>query len=36
MFFKERWISSVKKINQMYTKVHETKTNELLLKNKQK
>jgi len=36
MFFKERWKASVRKFNQMYTKFHETKTNEHLLNNKQK
>ncbi|CAI6353326.1 unnamed protein product [Macrosiphum euphorbiae] len=35
MFFKERWIASVRKINQMYTKFHGTKTDDLLLNNKQ-
>ncbi|XP_022181318.1 uncharacterized protein PFB0765w-like isoform X3 [Myzus persicae] len=34
-FFKERWIASVRKINQMYTKFHENKTNKHLLNNKQ-
>ncbi|XP_015375394.1 PREDICTED: putative leucine-rich repeat-containing protein DDB_G0290503 [Diuraphis noxia] len=36
VFFKERWIASVKKINQMYTKFHETKINKHLFNNKQK
>eukprot|EP00102_Acyrthosiphon_pisum_P008449 XP_003245099.1 PREDICTED: probable E3 ubiquitin-protein ligase bre1 [Acyrthosiphon pisum] len=35
MFFKERWIASVRKINQLYTKFHKTKTNKHLLHNKQ-
>jgi hypothetical protein len=36
MLFKERWIASVRKINQMYTKLHDIKTNEHLVNNKQK
>jgi len=36
MFFKERWITSVRKINQMYAKFHGTKTDDHLLNNKQK
>jgi len=36
MFFKERWITSVRKINQMYTKLHGSKVNEHLFNNKQK
>ncbi|XP_026818802.1 RING finger protein PFF0165c-like isoform X1 [Rhopalosiphum maidis] len=35
MFFKERWIASVRKINQMYTKYHGTKTDDHLLNNRQ-
>ncbi|XP_060860293.1 uncharacterized protein LOC132937486 [Metopolophium dirhodum] len=35
MFFKERWIASVRKINQLYTKFHKTKTNKHLLNDKQ-
>ncbi|XP_025415880.1 kinetochore protein SLK19-like isoform X2 [Sipha flava] len=35
MLFKERWIASVRKINQMYTKLHDIKTNEHLVNNKQ-
>ncbi|CAI6353611.1 unnamed protein product [Macrosiphum euphorbiae] len=35
MFFKERWIASVRKINQLYNKFHKTKTNKHLLDNKQ-
>ncbi|KAL5237486.1 hypothetical protein ACI65C_004896 [Semiaphis heraclei] len=35
VFFKERWIASVKKLNELYSKFHETKTNKHLLKNKQ-
>ncbi|KAL4104173.1 hypothetical protein QTP88_019484 [Uroleucon formosanum] len=35
MFFKERWIASVRKINQMYTNFHEIKTNKHMLNNKQ-
>ncbi|XP_015379772.1 PREDICTED: putative leucine-rich repeat-containing protein DDB_G0290503 isoform X2 [Diuraphis noxia] len=35
MFFKERWITSVRKINQLYTKFHGTKTDDHLLNNKQ-
>ncbi|XP_022177803.1 putative leucine-rich repeat-containing protein DDB_G0290503 isoform X2 [Myzus persicae] len=35
MFFKERWITSVRKINQMYTKFHGTKTDDHVLNNKQ-
>ncbi|XP_003247754.1 uncharacterized protein LOC100571528 isoform X1 [Acyrthosiphon pisum] len=35
MFFKKRWIASVRKINQLYTKFHKIKTNKHLLNNKQ-
>ncbi|CAI6360696.1 unnamed protein product [Macrosiphum euphorbiae] len=35
MFFKERWIASVRKINQLYTKFHKIKTNKHFLSNKQ-
>ncbi|XP_025415989.1 shootin-1-like isoform X2 [Sipha flava] len=35
MFFKERWITSVRKINQMYTKLHGIATNEHLLNSRQ-
>lgn len=35
MFYKERWITSVRKINQMYSNHHGNKINENLL-NKQK
>jgi len=35
MFFKEKWITSVRKINQMYTKLHGSKVNEYLYNNKQ-
>lgn len=35
MFFKERWISSVRKINQMYSRFHDTKTDDHLPNNKQ-
>lgn len=36
MFFKERWITSVRKINQMYTKLHGITTNDHLLNSRQK
>ncbi|XP_060848425.1 uncharacterized protein LOC132927855 [Rhopalosiphum padi] len=35
MFFKERWIGSIRKLNQLYTKFHETKTTRNFLNNKQ-
>uniref|UniRef100_A0A2S2NP52 Centrosomal protein n=1 Tax=Schizaphis graminum TaxID=13262 RepID=A0A2S2NP52_SCHGA len=35
MFFKERWIASVRKINQICTKYHGTKTDDHLLNNRQ-
>ncbi|KAF0764562.1 putative leucine-rich repeat-containing protein [Aphis craccivora] len=34
-FFKERWITSIRKLNELYTKFHEAKTNNNLLNTKQ-